>query len=294
MRLLQATLLIFLSASSLLAWGEKGHSIANEAATFGTPAAMPAFFHRAYPQIIYLGYNPDRWRGAGVSLDAVNGPNHFLDYEYVGHLKLPPNRYQFIDLLYTSGTLRRFGIENTTSGFVPWRVAEISEQLTNQWRLWRSSDPASIEQNQIEQEIIFLSGILGHFVSDSANPHHASINFNGWVLENPQRYPNDCETHGRFETQFVSKMIVAMEVFPQVKSVVPRTDYFTTALDLIKDSRAQIETIYRIDRDGGFTGKGTSEGRNFAVGRLATGASILRDLWYSAYLNSEAPPPSLR
>ena len=70
----------------LFAWGEKGHSICNEAATFGLPADMPAFFYKAYPELIFLAYDPDRWRGAGESLDAANPPDHFLDGEFVAGL----------------------------------------------------------------------------------------------------------------------------------------------------------------------------------------------------------------
>jgi hypothetical protein len=38
-----------LCAAPLLAWGEKGHYLSNEAATFGLPNDMPAFFYRSYP-----------------------------------------------------------------------------------------------------------------------------------------------------------------------------------------------------------------------------------------------------
>src|SRR5437763_15796678 len=83
-------LLMVLFALPAFAWGEKGHYLSNEAATFGLPNDMPPFFYRAYPDLVYLAYDPDRWRGAGESLDAVNPPDHFLDYEWVADLKLPP------------------------------------------------------------------------------------------------------------------------------------------------------------------------------------------------------------
>lgn len=295
-RILELSLMFILVAGSGLAWGEKGHGISNEAATYGTPAEMPVFFHEAYPQLVYLGYNPDRWRGAGQSADANNFPDHFLDYEYVAHLELPRDRYAFIDLLASSGTLRRFGIGSTTPGFVPWRIAEMAETLTQEWRLWRQSKPGTVERQAIEQNIIFLSGVLGHFVSDSANPHHASIHYNGWVgIPNPHRYPNDCDAHNRFETQFISREIDAVDVFPQLAAPISRNDYFATALELIRNSQSQIEEIYRIDRDGGFLARRSSgQSRAFAISRLATGASYLRDFWWSAYRNSAAPVPGSR
>ena len=89
-------------------WGEAGHVITNEAATLALPSDMPSFFYQSFPELIWLGNDPDRWRSSGESIDAANFPDHFLDYEYVSDLKLPIDRYEYLHLLETSGTLRRF------------------------------------------------------------------------------------------------------------------------------------------------------------------------------------------
>src|SRR5436305_11583142 len=131
--------LALLAAAPLYAWGEKGHYIVNEAATMSLHTDMPQFFYRAFPQLVWTAYDPDRWRGAGPSLDAANSPDHFIDYEYVAALNLPPDRYKLIALLGTSGTLRRHGLENPWTGFLPWRIAEMRDPLTNQWRPTRAA-----------------------------------------------------------------------------------------------------------------------------------------------------------
>jgi len=291
----RAFLALFFFLSSVtpaFAWGEKGHLIASEAATRGTPVEMPHFFHERYPQLIYLGYDPDRIRGAGQSIDAFNAPNHFLDIEYVDGLKLSPNRYEFINELYASGRLRSLGIEVDKPGFVPWRIAELAEELTQQFRMWRRSLPGSAERGYIEDNVIRLAGILGHFVADSANPHHASIHYNGWAgVPNPNRYPNDCETHGRFETQFVSRVVRPRDVFSISIEPKLRENYFEAAIELIRESKTHVENLYRMDRDGAFTAKGTDEGRRFAAARMAQGGAVLRDLWWSAWVNSGKEPP---
>jgi hypothetical protein len=283
-----AFLTILLAAPSLYAWGEKGHYLSSEAATHAAPPDLPPFFHAAYARLIYLGYDPDRWRGAGPSLEAINPPNHFLDYEYVADLELPPDRYEYLELLRTSGTLRRYGISMTTPGFVPWKIAELSDELEQQWRLWRRSEFFS-DRQQIEESIIRLAGELGHYVADSANPHHATIHYNGWVgVPNPNRYPTDCETHSRFESQFVSRHVELSDVLPHLRPLLPRTDYFDTGIELIRDSQSRIEALYHLDRDGAFAYPGGSAvGREFAADRIAVGASTLRDLWVSTYRNSQ-------
>lgn len=281
-------LVLSLPASTVLGWGLKGHTIVNEAATHAVPYEMPAFFHDAYPGLVYLGYDPDRWRGAGDSLDAVSGQDHFLDYEFVEPLgTLPVSRYAFIDLMQTSGLRRSLGIAIDTTGFVPWRVAELCDLLTRQWRLWRDSNN-QIEKRQIEQNIIHLAGILGHFVADSANPHHSTKEYNGWTAENPNGYRTDCETHSRFESRFVSSRLSVELVLPHLAPAQRRDDYFDEAVGFIRASNTAVEPLYTLDRDGAFDGMGTDEGVEFAAKRLALGSSWLRDLWWTTYLNGTA------
>ena len=284
-----ATFLFLAVTSPLFAWGQKGHYMVSEAATFDVPTDMPHFFHRHYPELIYLGYDPDRWRSNGESLNALNPPEHFLDYEFVDHLELPPDRYECIQLLSDSGTLRRKGIENTSPGFSPWRIAELTELMELQWRLWRQTDITPRERGQIEQNIILYSGVLGHYVADAANPHHTTINYNGWIEPNPENFAFDCDTHSRFETQFVSRVMDMPPVIARLREPVLRENYFDTALAFIKESNALVETLYRIDRDGELRGDGTERSREFAADRMAAGASLLRDLWWSAWKNSEKP-----
>ncbi len=285
-RTLAIAFLLLLPSSFLYAWGQTGHYMVSEAATFEVPSEMPRFFHNHYPELIYLGYDPDRWRGNGQSLNALNPPEHFLDFEFVEHLELPPSRYDFIQLLTDSDTLRKRGIENTSPGFSPWRIAELSELIELQFRLWRQSDLPARDRAQIEQNIIQYAGVLGHYVADAANPHHTTINYNGWVELNPEGYAFDCGTHSRFETQFVSRAMEISAVTPKLRDPVRRQDYFLTALNFIKESNGLVETLYRFDRDGGFAGMGTAESRDFTADRMAAGASLLRDLWWSAWVNS--------
>lgn len=294
---MKRTVLVFtllLSASNVFAWGEKGHYITNEAATYGLPNDMPAFFYRAFPELIYLAYDPDRIRGAGESLDGANPPDHFLDYEFVADIKLSPHRYKFISTLNSSGTLQKHRIYNDTAGFLPWRIAEMTQQLEQEFRLWRSARPGSVEREFIESNIVVIAGVMGHFVGDSANPHHATINFNGWVMPNPNHYAYDCDVHGRFESSFVSHAVDVADVTPRLAAPQLRSnDYFTTALTFIQGSNALVERLYQIDRDGAFDTLRPvkAEGKNFAADRLAAGASLLRDLWWSAWRNSANRPP---
>ena len=103
-------LLATVIASNAFAWGEQGHTIVNEAATLALPASMPPFFNRAFPELVWLGPEPDRWHRGKKVQEAANFPDHFFDYEYAAGLTFPSDRYKFIDLLGASGRLRQHGI----------------------------------------------------------------------------------------------------------------------------------------------------------------------------------------
>ena len=279
-------LLSLIISSPAFGWGFVGHGIVNEASTHGAPPAMPGFFHEQYPRLVWLGYEPDRLRGAGDSADAFNATNHFLDYEYVEHLDLPDDRYEYIDALYESGTLRRFGIDNDTSGFLPWRIAELAQLLEKEWQIWARDDLRAEERESVERTIVMLSGVIGHFVADAANPHHSTIHYNGWVLAPaPEGFATDCGTHSRFETLYVTEAIDRDDVFASLGPLTVRPDYFQAALDLIRDSNELVETIYAIDARGGFDpGSDSAEAYRFTVSRLSLAGSILRDIWWTTYV----------
>lgn len=278
------TVVTILLAPAALGWGIHAHQLANEAATAGLDGELPQFFLEAFPRIVYLGYDPDRWRSGGPSLTSWNFPDHFVDLEYIEHLELPPRRYDFIELLIESGTLDRYGIDPTTPGFGAWRIAELSELLENQWRIWLRDDLSGPERAQVEATIVYYSGIVGHYVSDAANPHHSTIHYNGWVgVPNENDYPVDCGAHWRFESEYATRVVDRMEVIDRLRPLVLRVDYFEEALGFYRDSNRLVEQMYALDRDGAFTGQGTEAGESFAVERVAQGASWLRDLWVSTY-----------
>lgn len=287
-----AVFLLLLLATNAFAWGEKGHYIVNEAATHGLPAEMPAFFHQAYPELVWLGFEPDRWKSGGKTVDDGTSPNHFLDFEFVEGLKLPQSRHEYVDLMISSGRLRQKGLTSDEAGFLPWAIAEEAQKLTVQFRNWRSSQPGSSERANLERNIIHIAGVLGHYVADGANPHHATMNFNGWAEPNPNGYAIDCGTHSRFESAFVSRAVETRDVNPKLAAPVLRTDYFVTAVEHVKASNELVEQLYQIDRDGAFAPLAPIRGAGFefATDRMAAGASLLRDIWWSAWKNSEKRP----
>jgi hypothetical protein len=270
-------------------WGRDGHLMSGLAAATNLPAEMPQFFRDAREQLSYLSYEPDRWRdGRFPELNEAFQYDHFIDLENVTPEALAArDRFQYIL------TLSRAGLADPQSagGLLPFRILEIYERLLVEFRMWRTeSDPQT--KRFIEARIINDAGILGHYVEDGANPHHATIHFNGWAegALNPNGYTLDRTFHRRFESDFVGARVRVEDLLPRVRA--PRTvdDVRAAVLQHIRDSNAAVGRLYDLEKQQPFGPENNSQAhKEFAVERLSVGVDLLRSLWWTAWTQSAQP-----
>ena len=70
-----------------------------------------------------------------------------------------------------------------------------------------------------------------------------------------------------------------------------RGDIFDAYVAYLRESSSFVEEVYQLDKAGGFDGSGSGQSRDFAAARLAAGASMLRNMIYSAWLESANAVP---
>jgi hypothetical protein len=282
----------------LLAWGEAGHRITGEAAALSIPREMPAFFRGAVKELSYINPEPDRWRDraekmADPALDGVNAPDHFIDMELVPPAVLDaalaaPDRYAYFD------TVKKAGVEANKMGFLPFRILELSQRLREDFRQWRAA-PDSQTRAWVEARVIDDAGLLGHYVADGSNPAHTTVQFNGWTGPNPNGYATDHRFHSRFESEYVESHITTADVTPQI-SPTPRVfpDLRRAIDEYLAASNRLVEPMYKLDKAHPFNAAATDPAdKAFVVSRLAAGAQMLRDIWWTAWVTS-APAPRSR
>jgi hypothetical protein len=68
-------------------------------------------------------------------------------------------------------------------------------------------------------------------------------------------------------------------------------DIFDAYVAYLRQSKTYVERVYQLEKAGGFAGKGTAESREFTAERLGAGASMLRDMIYTAWVESAKPAP---
>ncbi len=295
-RLIPCVLTVLLLANSAWPWGNEGHMMINRVAAEKLPPDVPAFLRDAADQLAYLGPEPDRWREKSeLALKLSQEPDHFIDLELVEGMTLPPDRYSFYRALEVKRQQTPGQPENLLPekvGLQPYITMEVFGRLVVAFREYRHALRDHVSPEFAERNAIFYAGWLGHYVADGSNPLHTTVNYNGWTGANPSGYTTEHSIHWKMEGSFVAanqKELKFAELVPDGAQKLgnPFEDY----LAYLRKSNTYVEKVYQIEKTGGFAGAGTPESRQFIEQRMAAGATMLRDLWYTAWLDSAVDPP---
>jgi hypothetical protein len=229
-------------------------------------------------------------------LNAAQAPEHFINLEPADALgPLPHRRLDFEATAFAAGQ------RPEKIGLQPWEATEVWERLKAALREYRQLSAGSAVANQAvnpdtlaaEQAVLFYAGWLGHYVGDASQPLHTTIRYNGWVGPNPEGYTTEHRIHWQFEGPFVAANIHAREVEARMAPLnVIQGDIFDAYIAYLRRTATNVEKVYQLEKTGGFVGAGSAESRDFTAERLAAGASMLRDMIYTAWIGSANPVPN--
>lgn len=286
------TLLTAVITPRASAWGEEGHRYVNRVAAERLPEDMPAFFRDAAVRLSFLGPEPDRWRDSRElykALGELNAPDHFVDMDRPENFAaLPNDRYQY------AAWLRAVGKEPKDIGFLPYSILEGYQKVQVLFRMWR--DPHhQAERDQIEQNILYYAGVLGHYVADGSQPLHTSIHYNGWTTSsNPELYTRE-PLHWRFEGEFVKAQIKPEDFAGLVKTASRLHDPFADIMKYLTESWNNVTKLYQMDKTARWdAGNRNADSKKFVAERLAAGSQMLANLWYTAWLGSASAKSEAR
>lgn len=301
--------ILLLCGTTLLTggWGVRGHQSANRAAIRALPADGPLFLNEYEDWIAKTGPVPDSWRGAGEPYSKIfEDPNHGWFKEQFAFMKaIPRSRYEFVLRLYDE-FLRirekdpeRAALTNVRwTGTLPYAAMENYDRMKSAMRLYRRAAADSSAESQrdakyLAQDIAFYTGWLGHYTADGAQPLHDTIHHDGWLGPNPKQYTSDPRIHGRFETAFVDLIqLTDTDLSPLMPKVRQLEDPFAAILAHLDDASTHVEEIYILDKKGAFADKANEQAALLARSQLAKAAALLRDLTYTAWIESGKPPAS--
>jgi hypothetical protein len=321
-------------AAPLRAWDYEGHRIVNQLALASLPAEFPAFVREPAnaERIAFLAGEPDRWRNVPDPVMRQSGgswADHYCDLEQIPQAgldygRLPSLRYDFI-LQFAAGRaahLDRFpAIEpekNTDHtrewpGFAPWAITEYCARLKSAFAYLKVFEELGTPEEiaNARENIVYVMGVMGHYVGDCAQPLHTTIHHNGWVGDNPNGYTTWAGVHSWIDGGFITKAgITYGAVVPRIAPARPislaaradgRDPMFAAVMDYILAQNKQVESLYQLEKAGKFSdelekaGKFNQdkapvneEGRAFIEAQLLKGGEMLGALWLTAW--RDAPP----
>lgn len=278
----------------LHAWGLNAHQMQLRVALRALPRDMPKFFLSSEEALVLLGTEPDRWRTPDTpAATETTGPDHFFSWE-IAPKPLPPDRTAFLGALARRGDLSQIPLTMKRFGTSPYAIQEWGEILTGAFVRWREM-PEDTEAHRFvkrrhEESILFIAGVLAHWVMDSSQPQHCSVHILGWdpSVPNPKGYTANRDIHGRYETQYVDANITLEDIRSRVtQAPVELGPWIEAMTPYLANCNSHVEEIYRFDLAAPFaSGHESPEAKAFTADRLAEGARMLRDVWYTAWVRS--------
>jgi hypothetical protein len=167
-----------------------------------------------------------------ICAEEFAGADHFIDLERVSWLDpLPPSRYEFYRKLYE----KRAATSDHPDDYLPEGVGlqpsitmEVYGRLKAAFRECSQLRAAYKPTSAVQQAIIFYAGWLGHYVADGLHALRTTINYNGWMGENPKGYTTEHHIHAQFESIYVAANITPKDFAALVKTPEKLGDPFAT------------------------------------------------------------------
>lgn len=320
-RVLFVSLLIGAAGTSpLLAWNYEGHRMVNQLALSSLPEDFPDFVHQPdnAERIAFLAGEADRWRNnPALPLKHYNGLDHYFDAEQLASSGLSTDsvsdlRYSFA-VEFAKGRLAHpenfpeidsdKNQDNTKEwpGFLPWAITEYYGKLKSAFSYLKTFQKAGTteEVSNAQANVLYLMGVMGHYVGDGAQPLHTTIHHNGWSGDNPERYTRWGGIHSWIDGGFIAKAEITTEKL--LRQVTPvrafeleeqsdgRDPLFVAAMNYLMAQNAQVVPFYKMEKDDRFKAAQVSEdpsGREFIEGQLLRGGEMLGAIWQTAWENA--------
>ena len=304
------------AGQTVLAWDYEGHRVVNQLALAALPRDFPASAKtaEARERVAFLGGEPDRWRNRGDDLPLAhfNGPDHYFDLEDLETFGLKPQvlpifRYDFAALLTLARVAypERFPVIDPAKdkdhtrelvGFAPWAIAEYCGKLKSGFsylKAYQDYGGTAEEIANAEQNILYIMGVMGHYVGDCAQPLHVTKHHHGWVGDNPNGYATNSGIHSWIDGGFF-RMTGGVKAEPLAKRIRPAKivgdptkpeDLFRQIVAYLLETHKFVEPLYHLNKEGKLTPENatSTQGRAFLEARLVAGGQMLGDLWFSAW-----------
>jgi hypothetical protein len=211
------------------AWGFEAHKFIMSRTIALLPAALRPLFDAHRDTLIERSIDPDTWRTAGFQVD--EDPNHFVDLDWPG---FGPDPFAGLPRDYTAAIAKFGRARLRETGTLPWRVEEMYGALRRAFEDYGRR--GAFGQN----DIVFYSAWLTHYISDAHVPFHAVLNHDGQLT-------GQNGLHARFESTMFERYRDRLTIAPAPRAPIANPRDF--AFDTLLASNRLVPSILKADRD---------------------------------------------
>jgi hypothetical protein len=311
-----AVLAAFLGTAPVRAWDYEGHRLVNQLALAALPADFPAFVRTpaARERIAFLSGEPDRWRNTPdeLSFSHATAPDHYFDLEYLQAVGISPEalpifRNEFVVKLARARAAQpdRFppidpnrNRDQTQEliGLLPWTLAENVGRLKSAFACLNAFEQQGGTADEIanaQANVVYVMGMMGHYVADAAQPLHTTKHHHGWVGENRNGYTTNRSIHAWIDGGYFAKtggasfekLVIQMRPARLLAGATNAEALFRRMMEYLSASHALVEPLYRLEKDGKLSGEGEAglAGKAFLEAQLVKAGQMLGDVWFTAW-----------
>ena len=309
-------------------WDYEGHRLVNQLALASLPADFPAFVREPAHagRIAFLAGEPDRWRNvpdlplkqfgswadhycdleqipdAGLDLHALPSFRDDFIVQFAAGRAAHPGKFPAIDPAKNADHTREW------PGFAPWAITEYFAKLRSAFSYLKVFEElgAPEEVDNARANVVYVMGVMGHYVGDCAQPLHTTVQHNGWVGDNPHGYTTWTAFHSWVDGGIIAKAGIKLAgLVPRTGPVPPislrrrsdgRDPMFVAVMDYLLAQNQLVEPLYQLEQAGKLsdqlekTGKFhqdpnpvDAEGRAFIESQLLKGGAMLAAIWTTAW-----------
>lgn len=311
-----AALWIFLSPAAS-GWDYEGHCAVNQLALASLPTNFPTFAltPAARERIAFLAGEADRWRNVPeeLSFAHASNPDHYFDWDLLADFGLTPQRlplfrYDFVAQLALARAAcpARFArldqLKDKTHtgellGLLPWAIVENQGKLKSGFaylKTYQAYGGTADEIANAQANIVYVMGVMGHYVGDAAQPLHVTRYHHGWTTtNNPNGFTTNYSFHAWIDGGFFHRTggIHAENLAGKIRSAkilgdpLKSSDLFKQILEYLAGTHQLVEPLYQLEKEQKLSPENplAGEGRAFLDEQIIRAGQMLGDLWFSAW-----------
>lgn len=271
------------------AWGRTGHDLSARVAAHLLAETTGKSFYKSHS--FDLGYYcnvPDLIWKKPATYDS-EWFNHFMDLEIFdrefkkaieeGRLSAKEEPFD----LSRSAFETKFPSIPPKAGRAYWRIREMEKRLQATSDLLKQKDILKEERHRLQLEWLTVAGVMGHYISDLAQPLHVTENYDGQMTDQKG-------IHSHFEDVLVDELWPSIDmqtykeadrIWEKEKNILAGKTTLALLKDLSASSAKDLEEILKRDKKTSRDDikKAIETYRPIIVRRIASGSVTLAEIW---------------